>query len=205
MDFLKSGLRTSGSVHRGKGQRSWPGSTPGGGPTSHWHRQTHRRIYGYESGKRHENRPQLLAALRKCRKAKATLVIAKLDRLGRNVAFISALMESGVAFVGCDNPHANKLMLHMLAAFAEHERELISGRAKECLAAKARGARLGNPRLHEARARAAEVIRNKADPESTISLMLVSRCHYVVDLSALRRFLTSESETRRFVTKPSNP
>jgi len=74
-----------------------------------------------ESGEQHTNRPQLLAALQECRRRKATLVIAKLDRLGRNVAFISALMESGADFVCCDNPHANRLMLHMLAPFAEHE------------------------------------------------------------------------------------
>jgi DNA invertase Pin-like site-specific DNA recombinase len=72
-----------------------------------------------ESGKKHSNRPQRLAALQECRRRKATLVIAKLDRLGRNVAFISTLMESGADFVCCDNPHANRLMLHMLAAFAE--------------------------------------------------------------------------------------
>jgi DNA invertase Pin-like site-specific DNA recombinase len=100
-----------------------------------------------ESGKKHTNRPQLLAALQECRRKKATLVIAKLDRLGRNVAFISALMESGADFVCCDNPHANRLMLHMLAAFAEHEREQISQRTKAALAAaKARGVKLGNPR-----------------------------------------------------------
>jgi len=57
-----------------------------------------------EIGKQHTNRPQLLAALQECRRKKATLVIAKLDRLGRNVAFISALMESGADFVCCDNP-----------------------------------------------------------------------------------------------------
>jgi len=76
-----------------------------------------------ESDKRHKKRPKLLAALEQCRRLRATLVIAKLDRLGRNVAFISALMESNVEFVCCDNPHATRLMLHMLAAFAEHERE----------------------------------------------------------------------------------
>jgi len=54
------------------------------------------------------------------RRNKATLVIAKLDRLARNVHFVSGLMESGVDFVACDNPHANRLMVHMLAAFAEH-------------------------------------------------------------------------------------
>src|SRR5205085_5634328 len=75
---------------------------------------------------------------------KATLIIAKLDRLARNVAFIANLMESGVEFVAVDNPHASKLMLHMLAAFAEHEREQISARTKAALAAaKARGVRLG--------------------------------------------------------------
>jgi DNA invertase Pin-like site-specific DNA recombinase len=65
--------------------------------------------------------------------AKATLIIAKLDRLARNVHFISGLMESGVEFVAA--AHANKLMVHLLAAFAEHEREQISQRTKAALAA----------------------------------------------------------------------
>lgn len=78
-----------------------------------------------ESGKRN-NRPQLQKALDLCKKKKAVLVIAKLDRLGRNLAFIANLMESKADFVAVDNPHANKLMIHMLAAFAEHEREMIS-------------------------------------------------------------------------------
>jgi len=96
-----------------------------------------------ESGKRNR-RPELLAALAACKKHKATLVIAKLDRLGRNVAFISNLMESKIEFVAVDNPHANRLLLHMLAAFAEHEREQISVRTKAALAAaKDRGVELG--------------------------------------------------------------
>ena len=96
-----------------------------------------------ESGKRND-RPQLAAALAAAKKTKATLIIAKLDRLARNVHFVSGLMESGVDFVAADNPHANKLMVHMLAAFAEHEREQISQRTKDALAAaKARGIRLG--------------------------------------------------------------
>jgi DNA invertase Pin-like site-specific DNA recombinase len=118
-----------------------------------------------ESGKKHTNRPQLLAALQECRRKKATLVIAKLDRLGRNVAFISALMDSGADFVCCDNPHANRLMLHMLAAFAEHEREQISQRTKAALAAaKKRGVTLGNPRAMEALeiARAVHISRRPA-------------------------------------------
>ncbi len=91
-------------------------------------------------------RPQLAAALTSCRLHRATLVIAKLDRLARNVAFIANLMDGAVEFVACDMPHANRLTLHLLAAIAEHEREMISQRTRAALqAAKARGVRLGNP------------------------------------------------------------
>jgi DNA invertase Pin-like site-specific DNA recombinase len=112
-----------------------------------------------ESGKR-SDRPQLAAAIGAAKKAKATLIIAKLDRLARNVHFISGLMESGVDFVAADNPHANKLMVHLLAAFAEHEREQISQRTKDALAAaKARGIRLGrNGADHLAPAYRAEAV-----------------------------------------------
>jgi len=96
-----------------------------------------------ESGKKNK-RPQLLAALDQCRKKKATLIIAKLDRLGRNVAFIANLMESRVQFKAVDNPHADELMIHLLAAFAQHERKQISSRTKDALqAAIRRGAQLG--------------------------------------------------------------
>ncbi len=110
-----------------------------------------------ESGKSHTNRPQLIAAMELCRKQKATLVIAKLDRLARDVHFISGLMKSGVEFVAVDMPHANRLTVHILAAVAEHEREMISARTKVALAeVKKRGVKLGNPRwektLHVARA-----------------------------------------------------
>ena len=99
-----------------------------------------------ESGKRHDNRPQLLAALAECKKRKATLVIAKLDRLSRNVKFISTLMDGDVDLVCCDMPQATRLTLHIMAAMAEHEREMISTRTKAALAAaKKRGVRLGNP------------------------------------------------------------
>lgn len=95
---------------------------------------------------RKADRPQLTRALEACRRYKATLVIAKLDRLARNVAFVSNLMESGTDFVAVDFPEANRLTIHILAAVAEHEREAISKRTKAALqAAKARGVRLGNP------------------------------------------------------------
>lgn len=96
-----------------------------------------------ESG-RNSKRPVLLNALEECKKEKAILLIAKLDRLGRNVAFISKLMESGVDFVAVDNPYASKLIVHIMAVFAEYERDQISARTKEALqAAKRRGVVLG--------------------------------------------------------------
>jgi len=108
--------------------------------------------------------PQLAAALEACCRHKATLVIAKLDRLARNVAFISGLMESGVEFVAVDMPEANRLTLHILAAVAEHEREMISQRTKAALqAAKARGVKLGSPEPKKGAAIRTQVIQDKAD------------------------------------------
>ncbi len=78
-----------------------------------------------ESGKKND-RPALADALALCRQQKATLLIARLDRLARSVAFISNLMESGAEFVAVDMPEANRLTMHILAAVAEHEREAIS-------------------------------------------------------------------------------
>jgi len=98
-----------------------------------------------ETGKRND-RPQLAAALAHAKATGATVVIAKWDRLARNVAFTAALLESGVEFVACDNPHATRFTIHILAAVAEHEAAMISARTKAALAAaKARGQRLGNP------------------------------------------------------------
>lgn len=116
-----------------------------------------------ESGRKHD-RPQLAAALDACRKHKAVLIIAKLDRLARNVHFISGLMESGVEFIAVDMPEANRLTIHILAAVAEHEREMISKRTKDALqAAKVRGAKLGSPDPKKGAAVRSQVLQDKAD------------------------------------------
>ena len=112
-----------------------------------------------ESGKRND-RTQLAEALAVCKKQKAKLVIAKLDRLARNVAFISNMMRSGVDFVAVDMPDANRLTVHILAAVAEHEREMISQRTKAALqAAKKRGVKLGSPNPRKAPGSALSPIR----------------------------------------------
>ena len=126
-----------------------------------------------ESGK-NCNRPQLKSAIDRCRLTGATLLVAKWDRLSRNVAFLSRLMESDVPLLAADNPHATRFTLHILAAVAEHEADAISKRTKAALAAaKARGKKLGgwrgrhltraerrlgtSVRVAEAKARAAQV------------------------------------------------
>jgi DNA invertase Pin-like site-specific DNA recombinase len=98
-----------------------------------------------ESGKRND-RPQLVAALKRSKVTGARLVIAKLDRLSRNVAFLAALQESGAKFTAADMPEADEFTVHILAAVAQRERRLVSERTRAALAAaKARGVRLGNP------------------------------------------------------------
>ena len=99
-----------------------------------------------ESGKKSE-RIELAKALGHAKRNKATLIVAKLDRLSRNVAFLSALMESKVDFVCADMPTANKLTIHIMAAMAEHEGKVISERTKAALVqAKKRGIKLGSHR-----------------------------------------------------------
>jgi DNA invertase Pin-like site-specific DNA recombinase len=99
-----------------------------------------------ESG-RHNDRPKLALALAQCRLQGATLVTAKLDRLARNVAFVSRFLESGVEFCAVDFPAANRFMIHILAAVGEYEAKMISDRTKAALqAAKRRGVKLGGER-----------------------------------------------------------
>jgi len=98
-----------------------------------------------ESGKLN-SRPELLKALHLAKVTGATLVIAKLDRLSRNAAFLLTLRDSGVRFIAADMPDANDLTVGIMALVAQQEREAISRRTTEALAAaKARGVRLGNP------------------------------------------------------------
>lgn len=116
-----------------------------------------------ESGKK-DDRPQLAKALAACRKHKAKLVIARLDRLSRNAAFIGNMMESNVEFVAVDFPSASRLTLHILAAVADYEREAISTRTKAALAAKkAQGVKLGGPRLDVASVEGVKAVKAKAN------------------------------------------
>jgi DNA invertase Pin-like site-specific DNA recombinase len=99
-----------------------------------------------EPGRKRGERPQLVAALAACRRHDARLLIARLGRIAGNLPVVSALIESGVAFVAADNPHADPSTIGLLAAVAEEERRIVSARTTAALAAaKARGVKLGNP------------------------------------------------------------
>lgn len=116
-----------------------------------------------ESGSR-ADRPQLNAALQRCKRSCAVLVIAKLDRLARNLSFISTLMDSDVEFVAADMPSANRLTVHLVSAIAEYERLLISQRVKVALAvAKELGKSIGNPNILRAQPAAVAAAGRKAD------------------------------------------
>lgn len=118
-----------------------------------------------ESGKV-DTRPELAKALHLAKVTGATLVVAKLDRLSRNVAFLAALQESGARFVAADMPEANELTIHIMAAVAQAERKAISRRTREALAAaKARGVKLGNPN-----GAAALISANKGNAASVVAI-----------------------------------
>lgn len=129
-----------------------------------------------ESGRR-KDRQELERAIARARVTRSTLIIAKLDRLARNVNFTAALMDSGQDFIACDLPQANRFTIHVMAALAEMEAEMISARTKAALAeAKKRGVKLGNPRLNELRGdpRAArEVLQKLATSRARAYLGLV--------------------------------
>ncbi len=136
-----------------------------------------------ESG-RNADRPKLAEAIALARRNKATLIIARLDRLARSVAFISQLMESSVQFIACDLPDANRLTLHILAAVAEAEARAISERTKAAMAAaKARGVILGNTtNLAEVQVMARRALVQQAERRS---IDLLPTIHQIV-LSGVR-------------------
>jgi DNA invertase Pin-like site-specific DNA recombinase len=112
-----------------------------------------------------DRRPQLAAALTTARKRKCAVTVAKLDRLSRDVHFISGLMAHKVPFIVAElGPDVDPFTLHLFAALAQKERALISQRTREALqAAKARGVVLGNPKLDDVRARAHAANKAEAD------------------------------------------
>ena len=159
-----------------------------------------------ESGKR-ADRPKLAEALTMCRALGARLVVAKIDRLARNVHFVSGLMESGVDFVAADMPSVNRLTIHVLAAVAEEEARAISKRTKDALiAAKARGKKLGGVRhrketgevvmnlTNETRAEATRVRSQKAHRRATDVLPIITAIRAEIgpdaSLGAIARALT---------------
>jgi len=124
-----------------------------------------------ESGK-NNTRPEVLKALQHCKNTNATLVIAKLDRLSRNMTFISTLMDSKARFVCADMPDATELTIHIFAAIAQHERKAISTRTKVALQAlKDRGVKLGKPEnmTDEGRKKGVETLKRKSQEKKDSS------------------------------------
>jgi DNA invertase Pin-like site-specific DNA recombinase len=122
-----------------------------------------------------DRRPQLRAALAAARKQRAHVAVAKLDRLSRDVHFISGLMAHKVPFLVAElGPDVDPFVLHLFAALAEKERALISTRARQALAAaKARGVLLGSPRLTQARMVAAGALKAAADAHAANVLPVI--------------------------------
>lgn len=177
------------------------------------------RYLEVESGRK-SDRPQLVKALAHARRSKGTLTVAKLDRLSRDVEFLARVMNSGCDFVACDNPTANRLTLHVLAAVADDEARRISERTKAGLAAlKARGVKLGSARpghwdgnedarlkgLAKARTVAAEVRSEQADQAYADIFTLVTEWRASgITLAGIAEKLNADGHTTRR-GKPWNP
>jgi DNA invertase Pin-like site-specific DNA recombinase len=137
-----------------------------------------------ESGGK-DDRPKLLEALAACQRSKATLLIAKLDRLARSVSFVAGLMDGDVDFVAVDMPHASRFVLHIMAAVAEHERQIIGERTKAALAAaKARGVRLGVNGARLAEANQADAIAWAATIEEHVTAARASGAKTITAIAA---------------------
>ena len=155
-----------------------------------------------ESGRRTDNRPMLQAALETCQRTKATLLIARLDRLSRNVAFIANLMDNGVQFVAVDNPHANTMTLQILSVMAQYEREVLSKRTIAALAAaRLRGVKLGSPTgltkdaIEKGRSLSVSVRRAKADDYANRIYPIIKRYQAEgMSLHGIARQLTEDKE-----------
>lgn len=159
MTLLISYLRVS----TGRQQVSGLGLDAQREATERYARQTGGTILGEfietQSGAKND-RPQLADALAQCRRQKATLLIARLDRLSRSLSFVAQLLDANVEIKCADMPEANRLLLQMLAVFSEHERQMIRERTRAALAAaKARGVLLGANGRHLAAANRAEADR----------------------------------------------
>jgi DNA invertase Pin-like site-specific DNA recombinase len=152
-----------------------------------------------ESGKV-DARPQLEAALLRCRQTRATLLVAKLDRLSRNIAFLFRMRDEGVKFQALDLPEANTLTLGVFAAMAQHEREIISARTKAALAARrARGLPLGARRNMRPYAKAAAALagaavsaRAQAQAEEIAPLIAEARAAGHATLAAVAEHLNAQ-------------
>ena len=146
-----------------------------------------------ESGKRN-SREELAKAVALCRKESATLVIAKLDRLARNAAFLLNLRDSGVDFIAVDMPHADKFTVGIMALVAEKERDLISQRTRDGLAAaRRRGIKLGNPHPAGAlkAAHAVNLVRADAYAKSILPIVLEIKAAHVTTLRGIAQCLNA--------------
>lgn len=154
-----------------------------------------------ESGK-NNNRKALYEALKKCKKENCELLIAKLDRLSRNVSFIFALKDSNVKFRACDLPEFNTMTLAIFSGLAQQERELISCRTKSALKTlKDKGVKLGNPNAHftsevrnmayKAHTASAKANLNNKRASSMVKIML----SYTQNLSQIARELNDNGFT----------
>lgn len=156
-----------------------------------------------ESGKR-ADRPELAKAIELCKAKGYTLLVAKLDRLARNLHFVTTLQRSGVSFVAVDNPHATPFVIHILCAVAEQEAVSISKRTKDALdACKRRGTRLGNPNPAPAASLGRAANKAQADSFNARLLPIVQEIQKanVTSLRAIAHVLN----VRGFVSRTGKP